>query len=280
MENKNNNYIFRYQSDCRLTSLSVRDVGFQSCSKDHLFGPCIRDYYLVHYIISGAGYYIMDGQKFHPRAGEAFLIYPSVRATYYSDMDNPWEYYWVGFSGNDAEILINLTDFSKEVPVLSLPSNDILELFLLIYNSKGEDSHLSIRMIGYLYLLLSHFIEYSQSGDSANESAMEKNLKAAEKYILQNYQNTISVETLACACGISRSWLFRCFKALTNTSPKEYLTAYRIERAKILLQNSALSIRQISYSTGFQDELYFSKVFKKITGKSPSEYRKHFQLCG
>ena len=91
MENKNNNYIFRYQSDRRLTSLSVRDVGFQSCSKDHLFGPCIRDYYLVHYIISGAGYYIMDGQKFHPRAGEAFLIYPSVRATYYSDMDNPWE---------------------------------------------------------------------------------------------------------------------------------------------------------------------------------------------
>ena len=276
MENKNNNYIFRYQSDRRLASLSVRDVGFQSCSKDHLFGPCIRDYYMIHYIISGAGYYIMDGQKFHLRAGEAFLIYPSVRTTYYSDMDNPWEYYWVGFSGNDAEILINLTDFSKEVPVLSLPSNDILELFLLIYNSKGEDSHLSIRMIGYLYLLLSHFIEYSQSGHSANESAMEKNLKAAEKYILQNYQNTISVETLACACGISRSWLFRCFKALTNTSPKEYLTAYRIERAKILLQNSTLSIRQISYSTGFQDELYFSKVFKKITGKSPSEYRKHF----
>ena len=113
MENKNNNYIFRYQSDRRLTSLSVRDVGFQSCSKDHLFGPCIRDYYMIHYIISGAGYYIMDGQKFHLRAGEAFLIYPSVRTTYYSDMDNPWEYYWVGFSGNDAEILINLTDFSK-----------------------------------------------------------------------------------------------------------------------------------------------------------------------
>lgn len=274
MENKNNNYIFRYLSNRQIASLSVRDVGFQSCSKDHHFGPCVRDFYMIHYVISGAGYYVLENKKFHLRAGEAFLIYPSVKATYYSDMDDPWEYYWVGFAGNDASILMSLTDFTNDSPILSLPSNHILQLFLQIYNSKGEESFRSIRMIGYLYLLLSYFIECSQAGSTSNESVMQKNLKAAEKYILQNYHNTISIENLAQECGISRSWLFRCFKTLTNTSPKEYLTSYRIERAKILLQNTNHSIKQISYSTGFRDELYFSKVFKQMTGKSPSEYKK------
>lgn len=277
MDNKNNNYIFQYLSQRQIASLFVQDVGFQSCAPNHGWGPNFRDYYLLHYIISGEGFYIFNNKKYHLHAGEAFLMYPRKTACYYADMNNPWEYYWVGFNGNDAKTLLNLTEFSPELPVQLGISNDILELFLQIYNAKGGNAYHSARMAGYLYLMLSYFIESAQKNTTPAETAMQDNLKTAQEYIIQNYQYSISVEELADITGVSRSWLYRCFKQLTGFSPNEYLMNYRIERAKILLQNSTQTIKQIAFSVGFKDELYFSKIFKRLTGKSPSEYKSHFR---
>lgn len=276
MDNKNNNYIFQYLSQRQIASIFVQDVGFQSCAPNHGWGPNFRDYYLMHYIISGEGYYIFNGTKYHLHAGDAFLIYPLKTACYYADLDNPWEYYWVGFNGNDAKILLSLTEFTLESPVLSVLSNDILELFLQIYNAKGPNAYHSTRMAGYLYLMLSYFMETAQNNRTPAETCMQDNLKTAQEYIIKHYQDEITVEELAEITGISRSWLYRCFKQLTGLSPNEYLTNYRIERAKILLQNSTHTIKQTAYSVGFKDELYFSKIFKRMTGKSPSEYKNHF----
>lgn len=70
------------------------------------------------------------------------------------------------------------------------------------------------------------------------------------------------------------SHLFRSFQNYMNRSPKEYLTEYRIKQACRLLRETDLSVSAIAYSVGFENNLYFSKAFRKQKGESPSEYRK------
>ena len=99
-------------------------------------------------------------------------------------------------------------------------------------------------------------------------------VEKAETYIGTNYSYPITVEDVASYVGISRSHLFRSFQAYRHKSPKEYLSEYRIKQACHLLKETNLSVSAIAYSVGFDNNLYFSKAFKKQKKMSPSEYRK------
>lgn len=100
-------------------------------------------------------------------------------------------------------------------------------------------------------------------------------VERAKDYIASSYSYPITVEDVADYTGISRSYLFRAFQAYQKQSPKEYLTEYRIRQACHLLRETGLSVASIAYSVGFEDNLYFSKAFKKKMQMSPSQYRKN-----
>ena len=75
---------------------------------------------MIHHIVSGKGYYVVGSKTYTLTAGDNFLVYPLTEITYYADEYEPWEYYWVGFSGSDAASIISASEFSKEVPVFSV----------------------------------------------------------------------------------------------------------------------------------------------------------------
>ena len=103
MNNKyKNSYIVKEKE---LVSLSVYNVGFQSCDSLYQWGPGIRDHYLIHYIISGKGRYTVNGSVHTLTPGDAFLVYPNTEVIYQADAEDPWEYTWVGFTGSDAGAL-------------------------------------------------------------------------------------------------------------------------------------------------------------------------------
>ena len=143
-----------------LVSLSVYNVGYQKCEPLYQWGPGIRDHYLIHHIVSGCGYYTMGGRTYTLKAGDTFLIYPLTEITYHADDKDPWEYYWVGFSGSDAAAIIGATGFSKETPVLSgqNDSEQLRSYLLQIYEARGQDIAHAVRMTGLLYLTLALFI--------------------------------------------------------------------------------------------------------------------------
>ena len=87
------------------------------------------------------------------------------------------------------------------------------------------------------------------------------------------------VEDIADYVGLSRSHLFRSFQNVLHISPKEYLTVFRMKQACYLLEHSNLSITAIANSIGFDNSLYFSKIFHKQKQMSPRDYRKQFQMC-
>ena len=78
-----------------LVSLSVYNVGFQRCDSLYQWGPGIRDHYLIHYIISGKGFYKIGKRTYELQAGDSFLVYPNTEVVYYAAETDPWEYGWV-----------------------------------------------------------------------------------------------------------------------------------------------------------------------------------------
>lgn len=96
----------------------------------------------------------------------------------------------------------------------------------------------------------------------------------AMKEIRQNYQKEISVTYMAEQIGISRTHLSHCFKLIYQKSIQDYITSYRMEKAQELLIHTQKKIKEIAFLVGYKDELYFSKVFARLYGMSPSKFRK------
>lgn len=284
-----NTFKSNFKSEDRtMVSLSVNNVGFQKCEPGYQWGPGIRDHFLIHHIVSGKGFYEVGNVKYELQKGDSFLVYPFMEITYYADKDDPWEYYWVGFQGTDAATILNSTDFNKHSPVVKAHNQktssatgygdyllnsdeEIKKLLLSIYDARGNSLENAVEMTGRLYSTLSYYIRISEK-DIKSEDSYAEYVKKAIDFILSNYSYPISIEEIADYVGVSRSHLFRSFRMHLNTSPKEYLTSFRIKQACSLLRESDLSIIAISKSVGFENNLYFSKAFKKVKGMSPTEY--------
>lgn len=260
-----------------LFSLSVCIVGHQKCGSRHQWGPGARDHYLIHHIVCGKGFYHCNGNVFSLKAGDSFLIYPNREVLYCADEKDPWEYSWIGFTGNDAPSILKATHFSPSSPVTyqNIHSGEIAQRMHQIYSARGADYVNAVEMAGYLYMLLAIYMR---------EAEKKKKISRAEGYVLKsieyissNFSLPITVNDIAAYVGISRSHLFRSFQSTLGKSPKEYLGEYRIKQACFLLANSGMSITDIAESVGFDNSLYFSRAFHKETGMPPTEYAKKKQ---
>ena len=221
-------------------SLSVYTTGIQKCEPLHQWGPGIRNHYLIHHIVSGKGYYKVNDNIWELHAGDTFLAFPYSEITYYADQKDPWEYYWVGFQGDDADEIIQKSLFSHEKPVLiqSDQGSLVKEALYDIYSSRGSQYKNSLLMTSMLYRALALFLP--DSTDHSSHDLYSSYVTSAVEYIHHNYSYTITIDDIASYIGISRSHLFRAFKLHTGTSPKEYLTNYRIAQACNLLDRKSV----------------------------------------
>ncbi len=260
--------------------LNVYNSGHQQCSGGHLWGPAVRSFYLIHLVTSGKGYYTIGGVTYTLTAGSAFIIYPQTLVSYWADENDPWEYCWVGFNGADAMRLVELTAFEQDNPVISFNRCDtetIKESFLNIYKNFETSAQQETMTVSKLFEAFSLMIKAAPKKQPESSSARVY-IKNAIKFIQRNFSNPIDVSDIANHVGLSRSHLYRIFMQNLSLSPNEYLTQFRINQACILLRTSGLSIGEIAGSVGFDDQLYFSRVFKKIKGVPPSHYTKELSI--
>ena len=263
-------YSFKVPERAEL-SLTVYNVGFQKCAPEYGWGPGVRDHYLLHYIVSVHGSYEAEGSTFVLGPGDAFLARPDIPIYYRADREQPWEYYWVGFSGPSAPLMLAQTPFTRRQPVLRPAAGEQLRQSLLdIYKARGTDYPSAVRMAGYLQAALGLLME---SAPPRGDEALAAYARRGADFIHQNYSRAIGVEEAARQSGVSRSCLYRAFQAEFGCSPSVYLTRYRIQRACQLLRHSQLPIGTVAASVGFEDPFYFSRAFRRETGHSPSAYR-------
>ena len=253
--------------------LSVYNTGYEKCDASHSWGPGLRDHYLIHYVSAGKGSFVCNRQTYFLRAGDLFLIAPGQMVSYRADPRDPWEYCWVGFNGTDARRLVTMAGFTRKEPVLRDPEPETTPALLLrIAEVSGSTAAADAEMVGCLYLFLAQLIRHSArrtAGDPHQEYVAN-----ALRFIQYNYAGDIGVSDIARYVGISRSQLYRAFLQDFGISPHTYLQKYRISEACSLLRNPNLSIAEVASSVGFTDPLYFSRVFKTIKQRTPSDYQR------
>ena len=100
-------------------------------------------------------------------------------------------------------------------------------------------------------------------------------IDGAVSYFSEHYNEQINIDDYAKQNFVSTSWLIRNFRLYTGITPKQFIMKKRIYNAEILLQNQHYSINEIARIVGYDNPLYFSRIFQKTKGISPSEYRKN-----
>ena len=257
------------------SSLTLYHCGFESCNPKHDFGPAIRPHYLFHYILSGKGKFYAGDKCYSLKEKQGFLICPGDSTYYIADENEPWNYFWFGFNGYEAEAILKKCNLSIENPIFNNKTDNGLEHELVNLIKLFESStYNEFEAIGQLYMIFAkmHSINILES------KAQEKTyIDQAIEFILNNYTYNIKISDIAKYIGIDRTYLYKIFIRFYNLSPQQYLINFRLHIACNLLENSNLSITEISYSSGFKDIPSFYKHFKKVYKITPAKHRCNFK---
>lgn len=260
------------------TSLDIRFyyTGTEQCVPEHSWGPGIKDHYKILYIHSGKGLYRTGGATYHLAKGCAFLLFPDQVAFYQADRDEPWSYSWVAFNGGQSEAYLREAGFTPEHPVIPCDRDaEIRQCLNRLFDATQTVYSKPLQMTSALYAFLALVLEDPRQEPSSSPGGKMKGSYVAQaiRFIETNYSRSVTIEELAAALGLNRKYMTSLFKAATGMPPQMYLCRYRMNKACGLLTGTALSVKEISYSVGYADQLLFSRMFRRMYGCSPSQYR-------
>ncbi|MBQ8639477.1 MAG: AraC family transcriptional regulator [Lachnospiraceae bacterium] len=252
--------------------LHIYYCGHEECPAGHGFGPARRSHYLMHFILRGCGTYQVKEKTFPVREGMAFLIHPQEITYYEADPVTPWEYIWIAFDGEEAERLLNTCQSDEEQYLYRFHDvrtvRRMLEQLIFAFPESSTNYE---KLLGWFYLIWS---EMERPTLPCARNPELDYLRQAKKYIRYNYSYPVQIEELARYIGIDRSYLYRIFIQHEGISPKQYLTAYRLDTAAEMLRNTALSITEIALSCGFHDSSSFCRQFRARRQITPQRFRK------
>lgn len=247
-----------------------------------LYHHIIRTYgcdeYILIYCVKGLGWCKIANNKYKVSENQYIIIPRTISHSYGSSKKNPWSIYWVHFSGSKAPFFTNNifvpqtigTDFNSRIAErLSL----FEEMISAVLKGFSEDN------IIYTCLCLSRFLstikykELFRSSQSETNDQKHKLTNLAFHYMSENIDKRLQLEDISNYLGVSIGYFSSYFASTTGVSPMNYFNRMKIQYACKELENTKLKVVEISNKLGFSDPYYFTRLFTKIMGVSPSKYR-------
>lgn len=258
--------------------LYVNDSGRESCAPGHRFGPAMRTYYLMHIAASGCGVFDNGRKVYDVRAGQGFMIFPDEITVYTASQTTPWDYVWVGFSGELAGLLAESAGIVPENPVFDLGryAETALEIAYHIYDDVSLLQQNTTAALGGLLRLMAYIAQsrYDASPQRSAAAGVDSYQRALWCLNANYHRSDFHIEDVASFVGLSRSQLFRIFKAQCRRSPQAVLSELRLSHAKRLLSGTELSLTETALSSGFSSAARMGEVFKETLGITPLGYRR------
>lgn len=232
-----------------------------------------RDYQIL-YVHKGCIYYLEDGEQYVAPEGSV-LIYPPATPQYYIYYlkDSP-DIYWCHFTGKEVRELLDRLGLSGCLCHQNVRSDTYAGLFeQIIAELTNKEMHFKEISSSLLRCLLFSVSRHANASKEASQSFMHPYVREIVQMFHARFNEDFNISEIAKQYGVSASWLIRLFNADLGMSPQKYLTYVRMKTAKTLL-NSTKPIAEIAVMLGYGDAFYFSRIFKKEEGMSPSQYRK------
>ena len=242
-------------------AFEILNFGYEDVSENARWDKGFRDIYIIHYVLSGEGYYNSERVK----SGQGFFVSPGNRCEYHTSRDVPWKYFWIAFIGKEGKNIAKKYVSANENGIFEF--NPDAKFFALIDNLFAEEGPLDCgRALGYFYF-------FTSFNGKVKSSFKNKYVEDAKKYMSLNISRQISITELASSVGVNDRYLYNLFIKHEGTSPKSYLSNLRLARAELMLKSTRLSISEIAEHCGFSDVLAFSRFFSKNKLISPTNFR-------
>ncbi|MHC4872338.1 MAG: AraC family transcriptional regulator, partial [Planctomycetota bacterium] len=237
-------------------------AGHWKTSQHHLRKRTINEIVMI-YCVNGEGEFTLAGRKQKIEAGDIFLCPENIEHGYGCHKKTGWEIYWIHFCGQHGRSLSEAAGFTADNPIIrncnSVEVKNHFETLIQIGDSKNPAK--AIDGAGVLQQILFDLIKHK------NYAKRDTNLTALFS------DQCESLDELAEKAGYSKYHFSRLFKEETGQSPWQYLTERKVGRARELLTNTDLSIKEIAAILKYDNPDYFAKVFAKHTGLNPMIYR-------
>ena len=232
------------------------------------------DYQLL-YIVSGKGHFYFHGEDRVVYAGRMVLIQPRQEQHYeYFGEDKP-EVYWVHFTGSDVKNILHSYNIPMDDPIFysgasSTYSYLFKEMIHELQNCKTGYEDLLTMYLRQIFLLVQRTRQEERPTVS---TYIQEEMEFARRYFNEHYNEPISIQEYAESRNMSVCYFQRNFKQIVKHTPMQYLLTIRVNNAASLLETTDYSMAEIAAIVGYEDPLYFSRLFRKIKGVSPRDYR-------
>ena len=256
--------------------MSEKYLEINSCNVQHSYGKALTvirgdgrlDYHLL-FVSEGECVCLYNGEEYRMKSGD-FVIYPPKVKQRYSFMDGTAvTTMWLHFSGVGVEEIFSELGLGGGVFSAVSPAEVRHYFKKMIHANSLSLTKYRVLAKGYLLNLLSAV----SGGGNSNFSVYKGAVADMLEYINLNWQKNLSVAELAEHVNLSESRAAHIFRENVGVPLHRYICTIKIENSKELLQNTDMSVAEISAMVGFSDPLYFSRTFKTSVGTSPRKYR-------
>lgn len=274
-------YMRDYATDRSESSfrLQMTESGYFEAGPDYFTARDGKDAMLLLYTVSGCGQLDLERQHFQLGRDSA-IIFGCREAHSYrtASVGEPWCFHWAHITLPSAE---GFRALIADYPLI-LRGDDLVRISETFYRIDQLVNRSDIFADGYRSGCVADLLDIMLS--AAEKEVGESLPKSAEiakviEYIDRHLAEPMNIDELAAICHISKYHFIRLFRRCTGLPPYQYLMAARINKSKILLTTTGLSVGEIAEEVGFLEGSHFSNVFKRLTGVMPSVYRReHYRL--
>jgi AraC-like DNA-binding protein len=233
------------------------------------------DGFALLYISSGGGQFESKPNfSTAVEPGCAFLMFPEVWHRYMPNPETGWHEHWIGFDGEIPRRWLRHRLFSAKNPIAKISAEDtVLATFSRVMQSIRANRPALQQILAGATDNLMGLIYSAQQAQPAADAQNANAIELAIARIQNEFERDLDMNLLARELGISYSWFRHTFTAHTGLSPRQYLIEFRLVRARSLLAETEFSIKEIAMQTGFEDEFYFSRLFRQKLNLTPSQWR-------
>lgn len=237
---------------------------------------------VIEYVIDGYGYINVDGENYTASAGDVYILRKGTTHTYCSDTQKPWVKIFFNIRGSLAEKILEEYQLGKTGTVVLRGTGlepDFRELLAkLSDDAVSQAERFDYAALGFLKIVIKlSNLDKAQKDICGEQLNAEDEMNRLLEYIAKNPKRIVGNQELANVIFRSKDYLIKQFHRSFGITPYEYQLQQKFFSASNMLKNTKFSVKEIASTIGYNDQHYFSYMFKKRCGMSPTQYRKQFK---